>query len=132
MPERRKNAAFGNFMYDHFKAQGWSRAEAAQRAGVTEGYLNHLFAGEVLLPSTEVFWGFVRGWGINPLEILKVCGYLNDEAIQQWATRMEQVKKAPKLDTETQAIIDWEIRAPQAMRVLAHGWIKRAQQEAEA
>ena len=59
----------GDFLWERWeqlRADGLSRAQAADRAGVTEGYLCHLLAGNVQLPRPDVFWGLVDGWKLNP------------------------------------------------------------------
>lgn len=44
--------------------RGWSRAEAARRAGVSEGYVAHAWRGDVPR-GAPYFHLLVEGWGLD-------------------------------------------------------------------
>jgi transcriptional regulator with XRE-family HTH domain len=93
LPHMAKGPKLAQLFYDHYKAQGWSRAEAARRAGVTPGYLCSLFATG-RLPHRDTLKGIVDGWGMNPVEIMVAAGYLTMEELEIEA-RLRQLPNIP-------------------------------------
>lgn len=84
---KKPGQGFANFLKEWYRSHGWSRAEASRKGQVSEGYLCHLFAGDVQLPRQDLFWGLVDGWDVDEIEALMAARYLRDSSVDKHLKR---------------------------------------------
>jgi cation transport regulator ChaB len=91
----RPGRGLAKFLKEWYDQQGWSRSEAAHRGRISEGYLCHLFAGDVQLPRADLFRSLVEGWGFNPLRLFKAAGYISDQDIENTIREYQMDRQSP-------------------------------------
>lgn len=75
----------GKFLYQVFQRTGFSRKEAAERIGTTEGYLSPLFSGKVASPGAELMQMASDHWGFDLLDFYIMIGTIRPLDIEKHA-----------------------------------------------
>lgn len=104
MAERRKTSGLiGKVLREQRELVGLTQADVARRAGITGGYLWRLEMGERARPSPDVCVLLARALGLDPVDLKRLAGYLDDEELEQYvpggAVR-KAVMNDPRLTTE--------------------------------
>lgn len=76
------------------KRMGHTRRELAAMAGVSDGYLSQLLAGNAAVPKIETLRKLAKGWGFNILEFHIAVGILTKKDIDAYTGR-QSVASAP-------------------------------------
>lgn len=79
----------GKFLLNAYRATGMSRQEAAERIGISPGYLTGLLAGRVVTPRPEIVRNMATQWGFNVLEYYEVAGLINKNDITEYVGSRE-------------------------------------------
>lgn len=75
----------GKYLMDRYHDTGLSRREAAERAGISEGYLTTLLAGKTAFPAEDVVRNMSRNWGFPYLDFLiRGTGMVKETDVEEY------------------------------------------------
>ena len=98
------------FLKNWYHDRGWSRHEAASKGNVSEGYLCHIFAGDVQFPRPKLFRDLVEGWGFDPVEFFMAGGYItreeDDAHVQRRIALGKYESATPEIKSLLNSILD--------------------------
>ncbi len=77
----------GRFLTEAYKRKKYRRAEAAEAAGVSVGYLQSALAGRFVTPKPDVLRRMADAWGFNPIEYFLAVGTLTEDDVKDWTEK---------------------------------------------
>ncbi len=78
----------GQFLMRAFRRTGFTRKEAAERAGVSEGYLGSVLAGRFIAPKPEVIRRMADAWGFSLIDFyIEALGTIKREDVDAWVAK---------------------------------------------
>jgi transcriptional regulator with XRE-family HTH domain len=106
--------AVGRYLLEKFRATGMSRTEAADRAGVSPGYLTGILAGRIVLPGPEIVRRMADHWGFPLLDFYIKTGLINHEDVEEYLSGHELI--APGTPPDVQAVNSLLLGLPRYQR----------------
>lgn len=94
-PNRAKlSEAVSRYLKQKFRASGMTRKEAAEKAGVTEGYLTSLLAGRAVSPSPVIVRDMAENWGFPVIAFYVVTGLVTEEDVWEYVAASGSAENA--------------------------------------
>jgi transcriptional regulator with XRE-family HTH domain len=91
----------GEFLLKAYRATGFSRQEAADRAGISIGYLTGILANRIVAPNPDIIRNMARHWGFNVLDYYIVAGVINRADVEDYVAKNDVIKAhvAPEINS---------------------------------
>ncbi len=101
-PDRHTTAGqVGRFLMDKFHATQFSRKEAAERAGISEGTLTSMLSGRTAFIAQNVLRRMSAHWGFDVLEYYLAAGLLTHNDIADYLQKQEILPSGASQEMQT-------------------------------